>query len=406
MGYGIVGSGVADILTGNGDMVERAVGQQVNLVKVLDIRQVDNLPEGVTLTSRFEDILEDERVRIVVEAIGGVKPAYEFTRRALESGRHVVTSNKELVAERGDELNQLADERGVMYLYEASVGGGIPILRPLNQCLTANRILGIDGIVNGSTNYLLTRMATDGVNFPVALGEAKRLGYVEGNPAADVEGWDARRKLAILANAAFGARLSDDIRIPTEGISGITDGDIACAAAFHGALKLIAHAQQEGGSWTGWVHPALVPEGHPLYAVNDVFNGILVHADRLGDALFYGRGAGSQPTASAVVADIIDEAQHLDHPKRRLQFAGVPTFREGEALPARLLLRVSAKALDRAEARIEEALPGSEFRRVERPDGEQLLAVRTPVRPYRELIGLLGELVSPELSFGTPIRCL
>ena len=232
MGCGVVGYGVVEMLIENKEAVRRAARQEVAPLYMLDVRDMD-VPQGVTLTHNFDDILADGRVNVVVETIGGVRAAYEFTKRALESGRHVVTSNKELVATRGDELVALADQKGVRYLYEASVGGGIPVLHPVMQCLQGNYLAGVDGIVNGSTNYLLTQMKEKGVSFPAALGEAKRLGYVEADPAADVEGWDARRKLAILANACFGSRFDDEANIPTTGISGVTEDDMAALRDAH-----------------------------------------------------------------------------------------------------------------------------------------------------------------------------
>ena len=345
MGCGVVGYGVVQMLLENHDAVSRVTGQDVRPVYMLDIRELD-VPEGVTLTHNFEDILSDERVQIVVETIGGNRVAYEFTRRALESGRHVVTSNKELVATRGDELVRLAAEHHVSYLYEASVGGGIPVLHPIMRCLQGNRLTRVDGIVNGSTNYLLTQMRDLGVSFPAALGEAKRLGYVEADPAADVEGWDARRKLAILANACFGSKFADEAVIPTQGISAITEQDMAAAAAFGGAVKLIAHAElsEDGESWSGWVHPAFVPAAHPLYNVNDVFNAIIVHGDYVDDVMFFGRGAGRRATASAVVGDVIEIARAIDAFVPAAERAVVPAFNPVSNAARRRLMRVSAEA--------------------------------------------------------------
>ncbi len=325
MGCGTVGSGAMKMLTENAREISRAAGRDVALTHVLDVRPVA-APEGVRQVSSLDDALQSADTRIFVESIGGCGIAYEMTRRALAAGRHVVTSNKELVAEKGDELNALAAEKGVMYRYEASVGGGVPILRPLGTCLSGNRILSISGIVNGSTNYLLTRMEKAGFSFSAALGEAKELGYVEGNPDADLEGWDARRKLAILANTAFGAKFSDDKKIPTTGIKSVTEADFVRAHEMGGTIKLIAHAHRLGDGWTGWVSPAFLPEGHMLHGVNDVFNGILVTGDFVGDVMFYGRGAGSLPTASAIIGDIIEIARSVDQPFRAAPWASVPAF--------------------------------------------------------------------------------
>ena len=375
MGCGVVGYGVVQMLIENEEDVRRAAGQAVTPLYMLDIRELE-VPQGVTLTHNFEDILADSAVNVVVETIGGAKAAYDFTRRALESGRHVVTSNKELVATHGDELTKLAAQHGVSYLYEASVGGGIPVLHPILRCLRGNRLTGVDGIVNGSTNYLLTRMREQGVSFPAALGEAKRLGYVEADPAADVEGWDARRKLAILANACFGSRFDDEAVIPTTGISGVTEADMEAAAAFGGAVKLIAHARlgEDGGRWTGWVHPAFVPASHPLYGVNDVFNGVMVHGNFVGDVMFYGRGAGREPTASAVVGDVIEIARGT------ATMPGAPACPpafSADDLPMRRLVRSEAReALER---------PGWDIR----PCGEGFAAL-TPAVTDEELAASAG----------------
>lgn len=361
MGCGVVGSGVVEMLIKNCDLLSQSVGEEVRVLYMLDLRELD-VPEGVTLTKRFEDILEDNRVQIVVETMGGVKFAYPYTMQCLKAGKNVVTSNKELVADCGDELLAVAGENGVSYLYEASVGGGIPIVRPIRQDLRGNRLTEINGIVNGSTNYLLTEMRDKGVGFPAALGEAKRLGYVEANPAADVEGWDARRKIAILANAAFGAKLADNQFIPTVGISAVTEGDMKAAAAFGGAVKLIAHAHvsEDNSTWGGWVHPCFVPASHPLYNVNDVFNAIMVHGNFVDDVMFFGRGAGSRPTASAVVGDVIEVAQSLNAPRKRFAFETAPKFNSSEDTQGKFLFRFTGDA-----SAVESALPGCVVRTLE-----------------------------------------
>ena len=348
LGCGVVGYGVVQMLINNKEAVRRAAGQAVTPLYMLDLRDMET-PPGVTLTHDPEAVFSDPAVNVAVETIGGTRAAYEFTKRALASGRHVVTSNKELVAAHGDELTKLAAERGVSYLYEASVGGGIPVLHPILRCLKGNRLIGVDGIVNGSTNYLLTQMREMGVSFPAALGEAKRLGYAEADPAADVEGWDARRKLAILANACFGSRFDDEAKIPTTGISGVTEADMQAASAFGGAVKLIAHARlsEDGGRWSGWVHPAFVPASHPLYGVNDVFNGIMAHGNFVGDVMFYGRGAGREPTASAVVGDVIEIARGIPVMPAPTD-APAPAFSAGDE-PIRRLARFDAAAREALE---------------------------------------------------------
>jgi len=396
MGCGVVGSGVVKMLLENREVICGTAGEELRVLYMLDIRDIET-PEGVTLTHRFEDILEDERVRIVVETIGGATIAYNFTRRCLESGRHVATSNKELVADHGDELLALARSKGVSYLYEASVGGGIPVMRPIAQDLRGNCITSINGIVNGSTNYLLTEMRDKGISFPTALAAAKQLGYVEADPAADVEGWDARRKIAILAGSAFGAGMADNRSIPTTGISSVTEGDMRAAAAFGGAVKLIAHAHlsEDLGSWTAWVHPCFVPSAHPLYNVNDVFNGILIHGNFVDDVMFYGRGAGSKPTASAVVGDIIEIAQSINAPRRRLRFDKAPAFDAAPGQLRRLLVRFSGDA-----EIVRAALPGCEIRAC----GDEF-AVLTAKEPSNRLENALN-MLKDSTVLGAPLYVL
>ncbi len=344
MGGGVVGFGVAQMLNENATKIESVLGEAVRAKYILDIRDIPT-PDGVKLTHTPDEILTDPEVRVVAETIGGCGAAYELTKRALSSGRSVVTSNKELVATHGDELVALAAAHGVRYRYEASVGGGIPVLDPILNCLCANVLTGIDGIVNGSTNYLLTRMADEGLPFDQALVNAKALGYVEANPAADVEGWDAKRKLMILAHCAFGARFDSGADLPVKGISALTPDDMRAAEAFGGAVKLIAHAQLDGESWSGWVHPCFVPAAHPLHGVRDVFNGIIVHGNFVDDVMFYGRGAGRQPTASAVVGDIVSLCRDLDRVEKPATTASGPRYRAGDA-PIGRLFRTDAAGRD------------------------------------------------------------
>ena len=398
MGCGVVGYGVVEMLLENREAVSRAVKQDVRPLYMLDIRNLD-VPEGVTLTHSFDDIIADPSVQIVVETIGGCRVAYDYTRRALESGRHVVTSNKELVATHGDELTQIAAEHRVSYLFEASVGGGIPVLHPIMRCLQGNRLTGVDGIVNGSTNYLLTQMKEKGVSFPAALGEAKRLGYVEANPDADVEGWDARRKLAILASCCFGSHFSDEALIPTQGISAITENDMRAAQTFDCAVKLIAHAElsADGESWSGWVHPCCVPSAHPLYNVCDVFNGIIVHGDYVGDVMFFGRGAGRKATASAVVGDILDVARESGRFIAPAEFERVPGFRTSSDAPRRRLMRASLAS----QAVMAEYAPDWQTRPV---FGE--LAVMTPALTDAQFDADAAALSSKGVVFSSPLYAL
>jgi homoserine dehydrogenase len=279
---------------------------------ILDIRDFADSPDKDVLTKNADDVFCDDSVSIVVETIGGAKIAYEFTKRALKAGKSVVTSNKELVATHGPELLELARDNGVSYLFEASVGGGIPIIRPLNQCLAANEILGITGILNGTTNYILTQMRKEGMDFDVALKGAQQNGYAEQNPTADIEGHDACRKIAILSSIAYN-EFVDCNNIYTEGITKISLIDMKYAEALCGVIKLIAISRKEGDKIMARVSPAIILKDHPLSNVEDVFNAIVVKGNAIGDAMFYGRGAGKLPTASAVVADVIDIAKHPEY---------------------------------------------------------------------------------------------
>lgn len=311
LGYGVVGSGVYEIIRKNEKSISRKTGGKTLSVKyILDLRDFPDHENPALFTKNFDDILYDPEVSIVVEVMGGLKPAYDYSKAALLAGKNVITSNKELVAEHGTELMAIAKEYDVNYLFEASVGGGIPIIRPLNQCLAANEIEEIYGILNGTTNYILTKMVAEGAGFEEALSEAQRLGYAERNPEADVEGYDACRKIAILASLARGKYVNWR-EVPTEGITKITRSDVAYAEKFGAVIKLIGTAKIIDGQVYCRVSPMVIPAGHQLSEVNDVFNAILIKGDSIGDVMFYGRGAGKLPTASAVVADVIDAAKHI-----------------------------------------------------------------------------------------------
>lgn len=312
MGHGVVGSGVAEVLIKNADLIEKRAKNGVNIKYILDLRDFPGLSYSDKFTKDFNVILNDTDVSVVAEVMGGLHPAYEFTKALLESGKSVVTSNKELVAEKGSELLQIAEEKNVNYLFEASVGGGIPVLRPIVQCLSANDIFEIQGILNGTTNYIMTRMIAEGVSFEEALAEAQRLGYAEKDPTADIEGHDACRKICILAALAFGKHVNPNV-IHTEGITKITSADTAYADFAGMVIKLIGRARKtEDGKYFVTVYPAMVSRKHVLANVEDVFNAVLVRGDAVGDVMFYGRGAGKLPTASAVVADIVDCVKHLN----------------------------------------------------------------------------------------------
>ena len=316
LGFGVVGSGVAEVLATNGPHIDQKVDDLIRLKYILDVRDFPDSPFADKVVHDFSIIENDPEVSIVVETIGGAKVALDFTRRALMAGKSVVTSNKELVAEHGCELLRLAQEKGVSYLFEASVGGGIPIIRPLNQCLAANEIEELCGILNGTTNYILTRMIRAGLSFDAALKEAQANGYAEQDPTADIEGYDACRKICILASLAFGRHVYPR-QVPTEGITGVTLADVAYAESCGKKIKLLGRAMRRAdGKVCAYVAPHLVDQEDPLAGVEDVFNAITVKGNAIGDVMFYGRGAGKLPTASAVVADVIDAAKHRDEKKR------------------------------------------------------------------------------------------
>ena len=311
LGFGTVGGGVLEVLRRNAASVSRRAGQPVEVKYILDIRDFSNHPDAALFVDNIDTILADPEIKVVVETIGGTKFAYPYVRKALESGRSVVTSNKEMVATYGAELLALAKKNKVAFLFEASVGGGTPIITPMHQCLAANVISEVQGIVNGTTNFMLTKMAREEMGFEDALKIAQQLGYAETkDPGDDVDGPDACRKIAILASIAFGHHFYPK-NIPTRGIRGITVADIAAAARLDCVIKLIAWAKRdENGRVTAAVEPMLVPKSNQLASVDDVFNAVLVKGDMLGDVVFYGKGAGRLPTASAVVADVIDALKH------------------------------------------------------------------------------------------------
>ncbi len=311
LGHGVVGSGVAEVLRKNAGSIAHKAGESIEVRRILDLREFPDSPYATLFTKDFEEILNDAEIRIVVETMGGLNPAYDFVKRCLLAGKSVVTSNKELVAAKGDELLEIARENNLNFLFEASVGGGIPILRPIDQCLAANEVYEIAGILNGTTNFMLTRMIEDHMTFDDALSLAQELGYAERNPSADVDGHDACRKICILASLAFGRHVYPD-QVRTEGISAITLDDVKYADAMDGVIKLIGRAvKRDDGHLYAVVAPMILPKTSLLSDVSDVFNGIMVRGDAIGDVVFYGRGAGKLPTASAVVADVIDEVKHL-----------------------------------------------------------------------------------------------
>lgn len=311
LGFGVVGSGAVQVLTQNKKLIEEKTGNTVNIKYILDLREFPGNPFEHLIVHDFNTILNDPEVDIVAEMMGGSHPAYDFSKACLEAGKSVVTSNKEVVSNFGTELLEIAKKNGVSYLFEASVGGGIPVIRPMCNDLSANSITSVSGILNGTTNYILTKMDTEGADFADVLKDAQAKGYAEANPAADVEGIDAARKIVILAALSFGKLISPKT-IHTEGITSITREDVAIARKLGYSVKLIGHTRKLDGKILAMVSPRLIPHSNPLSCINDVFNGILVGGDMVGEVMFYGPGAGKLPTASAVCADIVDIMAHKD----------------------------------------------------------------------------------------------
>lgn len=310
LGYGTIGSGVVEVLNTNSESIAKRAGDGIEVKYILDLRDFPGDPMEDKVIHDYDVIADDPEVEVVVEAMGGVEPAYTFVKRALLAGKNVTTSNKALVAKHGAELIAIAKEQNINFLFEASVGGGIPIIRPLNSSLTADEIEEITGILNGTTNYILSKMTFEGLEFADVLKDAQSRGYAEADPTADVEGYDACRKIAILTSLVCGQQV-DFEDIYTEGISKISADDIRYAKAMGLVIKLLATSRKTKDGYCAMVAPFMLSQQHPLYSVNDVFNAIFVHGNVLGDAMFYGSGAGKLPTASAVVADIVDIAKHL-----------------------------------------------------------------------------------------------
>ena len=311
LGFGTVGGGVVELIDRNQDVIRKTVPQGVHVKYILDLRDFPGSPYNDRVTHNYQDILDDEEITVICETMGGKEPAYTFTKKALERGISVCTSNKELVAAHGPELLKIARANDCSYLFEASVGGGIPLIRPINSCLTQEDITEVFGILNGTTNYILTRMEKTGASFEDALREAQEKGYAERNPEADVEGHDACRKIAILSSliSEKTVRYED---IPCEGITRITTADFGYARSMKMAIKLLGVSRKaEDGSLGVRTAPFLVREDHPLHSVQDVFNGVFVHGTMVDDLMFYGRGAGKFPTASAVVSDVMECAKNI-----------------------------------------------------------------------------------------------
>lgn len=310
LGYGTVGSGVVEVIRTNHETIGKRAGEEIRIKYVLDLREFPGDPVEEILVHDYETIVQDPQVDIVVEVMGGLEPAHTFVKRALLAGKHVCTSNKALVAKFGPELMEIAREKSINFLFEASCGGGIPIIRAINGSLTADEIDEVTGILNGTTNYMMYRMDTEGCDFDDVLKEAQEKGYAEKDPTADVEGYDACRKIAILSSLAYGKFL-DYEDIYTEGITKITPEDMEYARTLGRTIKLLGTSRKEQNRVYAMVAPFLLGKENPLFSVNGVFNSVFVHGNMLGDAMFYGSGAGKLPTASAVVADVVDAARHL-----------------------------------------------------------------------------------------------
>lgn len=347
LGYGTVGSGVVEVINTNQSIIDKKTNEHINIKYVLDLRDFPNDPIQKKITHNFEDILNDKSVEVVVEVMGGIEPAYSFVKKSLLSGKSVATSNKELVAKYGYELIKLAHDNNVNFLYEASVGGGIPIIRPLNQALTADEIIEIEGILNGTTNFILTKMFNDGDEFEDVLKQAQKNGYAERDPSADIEGFDAVRKIAILSSLAFGVHV-DYEDIDTKGITNISRKDMAYAKYMGKQIKLIASSKKIGNNVFARVSPKIIDSQNPLSTVNDVFNAIVVKGNMVGTLMFYGKGAGKLPTASAVVADVIDAIKHKNTNIIQFWSPNKVNVMKSEEEAVSLFVRVNYNNLDEA----------------------------------------------------------
>ena len=404
MGHGVVGSGVVEFLENHRDSIAKRAKEEINIKYILDIRDFPDSPYANKFTKSFDDILNDQEVKVVAEVMGGVNPAYDFTKRCLLAGKSVVTSNKELVATKGAELLAIAKDNNVNQLFEASVGGGIPIIRPMSQCLAANDVVEIAGILNGTTNFILTKMIKDHMSFEDALKMAQELGYAERNPAADVEGHDACRKIAILASLAYGKHIYPEL-VHTQGITKITLEDVAYAASWGGVIKLIGQVKRlEDGKLDISVEPMLIDSSSQLAGVDDVFNGILVKGDATGDVVFYGKGAGKLPTASAVVADIIDCVKHLKARKYLYWADGDASLvKPYEETEYPVYIRLESDDKTKASEKVLELFPGAKvIARTNAPENE--IAFTTGSISVSESDKAIAELEKNGISVKSKIR--
>lgn len=402
IGHGVVGSGVAEILIGNAQLLTARAGEEIRLTRVCDLRDFD-VPYRELFTKDAQDIFAGDDIDIVVECMGGKTLAYRFVKAALENGKHVVTSNKELIADCGTELEAIAKEKGVRLRYEASCGGGIPVIRPIEQDLGANNLTRVAGILNGTTNYILTRMRDGGVSFETALAEAQKKGYAEADPSADVLGWDARRKICILAHVAFGTPLCD-AQIQSEGIDKLTREDMIYAREMGRAIKLLGVAELLEGGWRASVAPTMLADAHPLSCVNDVFNAVMVHGDMVDDVMFYGRGAGTAPTASAVCGDVLDIVQHPRAVGGNIDRSDLAVL-HSHSRDVHLFVRIKAVATEDTRKKVSAMFPRARFVQL---DGEafadEFAIVTAAGRECKLLqdVEKLGE----QVPCGAPVRYL
>ncbi len=406
LGHGVVGSGVVELFHKNKHSIESKAGQPMEVKYILDIRDFPNLPYSDRFTKDFQVILNDPEISVVAEVMGGLSPAFDYVKSLLEHGKSVVTSNKELVAAKGAQLLHIAREHNVNFFFEASVGGGIPIIRPMHQCLAANEISEIAGILNGTTNFILTKMIHDQMGFDEALKMAQQLGYAERNPAADIEGHDTCRKICILASLAFGSHVYPNT-VHTEGITKLTLEDVAYAEDWGGVIKLIGRARRlPDGTLSAGVFPAFIGEHSQLANIDDVFNGVLIRGDATGDVVFYGRGAGKFPTASAVVADMIDVAKANTTSKSLCwEDSDGNQVVDIETVPFSFYLRLTSPRDESFPAAVKALIPeAGELHRKNQPADEW--AFVTPAMPEQELKKLLDELLRPGDKLLTRIRIL
>lgn len=404
LGHGVVGSGVVEVLASHKDSILKRAQNEINIKYILDLKEFPDSPFADRFTKNFDDIIQDDDVKIVVEVMGGLHPAFEFVKQCLEKGKSVVTSNKELVASKGAELLKIAKDKNVNFLFEASVGGGIPIIRPLHQCLAANDVIEIAGILNGTTNFILTKMIRDQMSFEDALALAQKLGYAERNPAADIEGDDACRKICILASLAFGKHVYPD-QVHTEGITKVTLGDVEYAEAWGGVIKLIGRVKMmDDGRIQIIVCPMLIPRESQLANVDDVFNGILVRGDATGDVVFYGKGAGKLPTASAVVADVIDCAKHM-HARKNLFWSDSVDNYVQDYLDdiTSMYIRVTSDDVSAAKTDAEALFGAVELLVQKNAPKNELAFVTQPMRE-REIQEKLGALENKGVTIASTIR--